>query len=351
MDDHSTVTAAPRGSPSFLAFLPSCICLLHPDIKNVHRERLHLPEHDWRYLGLAKMTNEKDDVFDPFDKMFSVDEDVTSPGARRTAFGQNPHGTHRLSLDAETSSNDSFTGILTLGKPSECQIVRNEQIVRKGGSRVRVEESQALRFAHSLQLPAPTDHRVTTSDAETEIVMDFIEGECLEEAWPPMNPEQKQSVAEQLRDIVTVMRSAPLDQRRFGVFDGPTRDCRQFSDYFGGQFESEVEFNAFVLDLLRGTPLAIRRALGDALSACSDHRIVFTHGDLTSRDIIVKEGRIQALLDWEYAGWYPEFWEFVKFFDRPTDCKDWRDYAEVIFEVVFPRALLTFQALARWQKP
>jgi thiamine kinase-like enzyme len=93
----------------------------------------------------------------------------------------------------------------------------------------------------------------------------------------------------------------------------------------------------------------MRRALADALSDTS--KIVFTHNDLSPRNIIVVGNRVKGLLDWEYAGWYPEYWEFVKFFERPTNCKGWKDYAGVIFEREYPQELITFQALARWQKP
>jgi hypothetical protein len=215
-----------------------------------------------------------------------------------------------------------------------------------------VEESQALKFAHSLQPPVPKVHGVRASSSGTEIVVDFVDGECLEEAWPFVDSEQKTCIVSQLREILTLMRSAPSDQRKIGGFDGPARDCRGFSDYVGGPFQSEAEFNGFVLDFLRGTPVPIRKTLAEALGSSGDHRIVFTHGGLAPRKVIVKEGRVhQALLGWEYAGWYPEYWEYVKFFDRPTDCKDWKDYAEVMFDTPYPTELLTFQALARWQRP
>ncbi|KAM0724062.1 hypothetical protein Q7P37_000242 [Cladosporium fusiforme] len=254
----------------------------------------------------------------------------------------------RFAVNAASTSNMS-TGILVSGESSECQIARVERGVCKAGSRVRIEESRALKFAHSLQLPVPVVHEVNTSAQQTEILMDFVEGECLEEAWLSMDSEQKRSVAEQIGRIVTTMRQAPSYQRSIGAFGGPARDCRQISDYYGGPFANEVEFNTFVLDLLRGTPSLIRSTLVEALNVNS--QIVFTHGDLTPRNIIVKGDRVEALLDWEYAGWYPEYWEYVKFFDRPTDCKDWKEYAEIMFGTQYPKQLLTFQALARWQKP
>lgn len=222
-------------------------------------------------------------------------------------------------------------------------------MVRKSGSRVRIEESTALEFAHSLQLPVPAIHEAKCSSQETEILMDFVDGECLEEAWMSMNTKQKRNIADQIRHVLEIMRQATSSQRSIGAFDGPAHDCRQFSDYYGGPFDTEAEFNDFVLDFLRGTPSVIRDTIEDAFGTNS--RIVFTHGDLTPRNIIVKGDRLQALLDWEYAGWYPEYWEYVKFFDRPTDCNDWKEYARIMFATNYPKELLAYQALARWQKP
>lgn len=195
--------------------------------------------------------------------------------------------------------------ILVPGQSSECQIARVERGVYKPGPRVRIEESRTLKFVHSLQLPVPAVHEVHASDQNTGILMDFVDGECLEEAWPSMDSEQKQSVAEQIGHIVTTVRQAASDRRSIGALGGPARDCRQVSDYSGGPSANEAEFNIFVLDLLRGTPSMIRNTLVEALNV--SNQIVFTHGDLTPRNIIVKGDRVQALLDWEYAGWYPLF--------------------------------------------
>lgn len=40
-------------------------------------------------------------------------------------------------------------------------------------------------------------------------------------------------------------------------------------------------------------------------------RIVFTHDDLKPHNILVRGGQITGLLDWESAGWYPDYWEFT----------------------------------------
>ncbi|KAH0847762.1 hypothetical protein FOPE_01070 [Fonsecaea pedrosoi] len=50
---------------------------------------------------------------------------------------------------------------------------------------------------------------------------------------------------------------------------------------------------------------------------------------------VVKEGQI---VDWEFAGWYPEHWEFVQSFRALY--ADYRDYADVIFEKVYSAELM-----------
>jgi aminoglycoside phosphotransferase len=42
------------------------------------------------------------------------------------------------------------------------------------------------------------------------------------------------------------------------------------------------------------------------------HDIVFTHGDIAPHNILVlDDGRIGGLIDWEAAGYYPEYWEYT----------------------------------------
>jgi thiamine kinase-like enzyme len=38
---------------------------------------------------------------------------------------------------------------------------------------------------------------------------------------------------------------------------------------------------------------------------------VFTHCDLNPTNILVREDKIVGIIDWEFAGWYPSYWEYT----------------------------------------
>ncbi|RYP35416.1 hypothetical protein DL767_003823 [Monosporascus sp. MG133] len=41
------------------------------------------------------------------------------------------------------------------------------------------------------------------------------------------------------------------------------------------------------------------------------HPTVFTHGDFAMHNVLVHGGRVSDFIDWESAGWYPDYWEFT----------------------------------------
>ena len=102
-------------------------------------------------------------------------------------------------------------------------------------------------------------------------------------------------------------------------------------------------------EMLPGTPSGLLSAWRDSLS--SSHRLVFTHCDLGQQNIIIRDGKVVALVDWEFSGWYPEHWEFCKFFGRSARGRDWFDYAPVIFRETYYKELLLLQFCYRYQRP
>ncbi|KAH9855223.1 hypothetical protein C2E23DRAFT_724963 [Lenzites betulinus] len=54
-------------------------------------------------------------------------------------------------------------------------------------------------------------------------------------------------------------------------------------------------------------------------------RVHLVHGDLLPRNILVNGSTITAILDWEFAGFYPDFWEYVRMHHRAFGSPGW-DY-------------------------
>jgi len=92
------------------------------------------------------------------------------------------------------------------------------------------------------------------------------------------------------------MRSIRPESGTIGSCSGGiVRDCRRISEYTGSPFSDEGSFNDFFFDLFAATPTAIRTALARRLRI--DHCIVFTHGDLTQHNIVIKDNKIVGLID------------------------------------------------------
>ncbi|OBT47178.1 hypothetical protein VE00_03455 [Pseudogymnoascus sp. WSF 3629] len=228
--------------------------------------------------------------------------------------------------------------------------VPNDQTVVKSGEAIKIEESHALRLAEQLHLPVPHVHEAqTTPDGGASIRMDYIPGDNLKDVWPSMTPDQKHDIAIQLRDIIDKMRSLPSESNAIrSCSGGGIRDLRSYFDYSGGPFPDEESFNSFVLDFRPTvTPDAILRRL-NALPTCN-HRLTFCHADLSQHNLIVRDNKIVGLIDWEFAGWFPEYWEYVKFFERPS-LRDWFNYSDVIFSQKYDKELMEYQAIIRWQR-
>lgn len=52
---------------------------------------------------------------------------------------------------------------------------------------------------------------------------------------------------------------------------------------------------------------------------------VLTHGDLNTGNIMVHDGHVSGIIDWEYAGYYPDWWEYTEAM-RIIEEQEWRYY-------------------------
>ena len=156
--------------------------------------------------------------------------------------------------------------------------------------------------------------------------------ELYEELWDWFEPEEKETIISEFKTCMDVVRSWPRplhgivgqNQRICYIVGTSLRSVRVPSSRIG-PCRDEEEFNKTLIDPA-GTSHAkafpnYERDLARAAKLHEkQHKIVFSHGDLSPCNILVThDGHLSAILDWESAGWYPEYWDFTTacMFQRP----------------------------------
>ncbi|EIW61308.1 kinase-like protein [Trametes versicolor FP-101664 SS1] len=189
------------------------------------------------------------------------------------------------------------------------------------------KEADIIRFVQR-HTSIPTPRVVASDDAfgDRYLVMKKVAGESLDRVWPTLEPAQRTRIVEQLRSYITQLRSlpSPHDRAICSLNGTPLFDVRITCTGPVGPFVNE---NAFNDRLLETTAIYDKRAtLPEYRSRLrGDHVIVFTHGDIAPRNIMVDGDTIVALIDWEQSGWCPEHWEMVKAMWCPPYTKLSRD--------------------------
>lgn len=256
-------------------------------------------------------------------------------------------------------------------------IAMGEDIVLKTGTSLNPEGISNLQFINQRlpSIPAPKFLGSLASDEQTYVFMSRAKGETLESMWPQLSVSDKRSVQEQLNSIFRVLRDTTPDansdgQTMIGGFvSGVCQDTRRWVRTCEG-LATEAQLHDFLCchqDSRRTqTPWIkmIRSFMRD------DHKLVMTHGDLHPRNIMAewvhpgdaqqqptedggarRKIKVTAILDWEMAGWYPEYWEFVKALntiDLRSPLADWCDYLPTEAIGQWPMEYSLDLLLSRW---
>ena len=182
--------------------------------------------------------------------------------------------------------------------------------------RCEAPEREGLCYAAAnTTVPVPKVYRVHQRDGKLAIEMEYFRGsQDLWSGWRTLSPEQKGSVVDDVAAYVKQLRDlVPSEAQKISsTAGGPCRDIRIANVKLFGPFKDSTAFH----ECVRGG-----MSLEEASKSFSDtvirvherkYDVKFTHGDLGAQNILVREGRVVAIVDWECAGWYPEYWEYTK---------------------------------------
>ncbi|KAJ3752281.1 kinase-like domain-containing protein [Lentinula raphanica] len=185
----------------------------------------------------------------------------------------------------------------------------------KSSSKLRFVEAQTMAFvrAHT-SIPVPQLFEVLlNTNGRPYIVMEYIDAPELTKVWSSLTEDQQGDIIKQIRKWWSELRQIPSPGPAICALDGgiQTQVALNLARDFGPCHSFKDFASYYGYFILRGRcDTSIEAILENFLA--KEHRIVFTHCDLAPRNILVKDGHIAAIIDWECAGWFPEYWEALQ---------------------------------------
>ncbi|KAJ5488452.1 hypothetical protein N7539_003342 [Penicillium diatomitis] len=189
-------------------------------------------------------------------------------------------------------------------------------------------EYTALQYLdrHKSNIPAPKPLGLVRMSGITLIFMSYMGSAPLGEVWHTLDSCQKTSLSNQLNTILEDLRTLPFTEGSplGGVAGEGCRDLRRHVRTSKTPITSLEDFETFLFASSHpGGSVFVEflRRLSPSLTDHTGPRIVFTHGDIRPDNIMVeldenKKYIVSGILDWEYSGFYPDYYESV----RCTNC-------------------------------
>ena len=186
----------------------------------------------------------------------------------------------------------------------------------KYGSFQHLSEAATMQYiAADTSIPVPKIYCAFERKGVTYIVMSRIVGSPVGHQWEQRSAESKERVLRQLKGYVGEMRSLrPANEGSVQAVDGgKLYDVRLSGGVNGfGPFPSVRDFHLFLRDGIGSSPEQhpeVNELVEKHTKA--QFGIRFTHGDLNSMNILTKGDDIIGIVDWDTAGWFPEYWEYT----------------------------------------
>ncbi|RPA96867.1 kinase-like protein [Choiromyces venosus 120613-1] len=173
-------------------------------------------------------------------------------------------------------------------------------------------------------IPIPTIYREwVSSDGGGRyvhhMIMQKVRGEPLYQVWTHLNGSEKERLVTQFANYLDQLRRVRSSAIR-SFEGGPIYDEHGFLFYqrnaaHGPFSDNQSLFLALTSHLRQNQSPEMRRALNKLRSIMPNSLpSVLTHADLHQGNIMVHNGNIAAIIDWEGAGFFPSWMEFVRYY-------------------------------------
>lgn len=217
---------------------------------------------------------------------------------------------------AHKRHHDRLSSLAAMNRHGSVFVLDGRTVVKMGDN-VFHAEAETMRFIReNTSIPVPKVRKVFR-DKQTKhlaIAMQYIEGATLEDVWQDLEDIDRDTVVEQLRCYMDELRN--FKGTFIGSIDGTVCNDPYFYHAIGGNgpFPDENEFNQGIVEAMRDdrSTCLLEKASELWLKNMNGHESVLTHNDLEPRNILIDGSEVVGILDWENAGYYPEYWEYCK---------------------------------------
>lgn len=212
--------------------------------------------------------------------------------------------------------------------PGNYKIKITKDMIVKSSTCVQLSEAEAMDFvSKNTKVNVPKLIGAYTLDGVTCIMMERVEGEDFADFWERADDADKQQVLANLKDGIDSMRSVSADYVgcfgrmpfRYAEFDGDARDC----NHVYGPYADDAAFHEGLIDAWERSFPSFNGPVEEThyyqsykfkqlIRSLAGLRTVLTHGDLNSSNILVRKDLSVVILDWDTAGFMPEYWEWWK---------------------------------------
>ncbi|KZO94133.1 hypothetical protein CALVIDRAFT_539183 [Calocera viscosa TUFC12733] len=147
-----------------------------------------------------------------------------------------------------------------------------------------------------------------------------------------LTPDQVTTIGLELRDYLSEMHTIPnpykygLCSSAGGELDAPLFTMQNFDLQ---TFDDIRSFHAWLRERMQRHWPVMQPRVQPIFSKYDVQQTVFSHGDLSTDNIMVHDGRLAGLIDWETSGWMPAYWDYV--------CSRWN--RSMVFQTILKLAI------------
>ncbi|KAG5734176.1 hypothetical protein E4T56_gene1398 [Termitomyces sp. T112] len=205
-------------------------------------------------------------------------------------------------------------------KPEGCSQRIPGGMYIKWGKLIRLAEGQITHFVEThTPLPVPIVIDNFTVGENTYLVTSRLPGKPLSMLYPELTPEQECRLSEQLSRILAPLRALSAPSGLVCGWNGASIYCERLSmgSRPAGPFLSVDAFHQTLMVRTGGLEIPDDEAetVWETITKAHSrpHRLCLTHNDLGPHNVLVDDDwKITGIVDWEAAGWLPEYWELTK---------------------------------------